>query len=318
MALALRVSLAEFGWYPPPVLAAFGATSAAARLLRLDRKQVVDALSLLQCQSTCSNEIIHSPNSVVRAVRDAFAARAGVTSALLAQRGVTGFDAPLEGRAGFFACFARGQYDPDALLDGLGRRFEIENVSFKPWPSCRGTHAAIEAALNLRRTCPHTDIRRIVIHGGRMLTMLAEPIESKRRPATAIDAKFSLPFTVAAALVHGRVGLQSFLPAALADDEVLRLASRIEVRSDVPGPTAIGARLELHLHDGTTVNEQVANPRGSLDNPLSLDDLKEKFVECAGHAAHPLNPAGARRFADTLMRLERLDRVDELLQLLVL
>ncbi len=316
MALCLRVSLAEFGWYPPPVLAAFGATAAAARLLKLDRRQVVDALSLLQCQSTCSNEIIHSPSSVIRAVRDAFAARAGVTSALLAQRGITGFDAPLEGRAGFFASFARGQYDPDVLTDGLGRRFEIENISFKPWPSCRGTHAAIEAALNYRRVHgPRTkDIDRIVIHGGRMLTMLAEPIESKRRPATAIDAKFSLPFTVATALVRGRVGLQSFLPGALVDDDVLQLAARIEVRSDAPGSTAIGARLELLRYDGTTVNETVMNPRGSLENPLSLDDLMDKFIECAGHAAQPLSPAAARQFADTLMRLERLDRLDELLQ----
>lgn len=318
MALALRVSLADYGWYPPPILAAFGATAAAARLLQLSGRQVVDAMSLLQCQSTCSNEIIHSPNSVIRAVRDAFAARAGATSALLAQRGVTGFDAPLEGRAGFFASFARGQYDPDALLEGLGRRFEIEKVSFKPWPSCRGTHAAIEAALNFRRTRSQGDIQRIVIHGGRMLTMLAEPIGSKRCPATAIDAKFSLPFTVATALVHGRVGLQSFLPAALGDNDVLSLASRIEVRSDAPGSTAISARLELRLHDGTTVNEEVANPRGSLDNPLSLDDLKEKFIECAGFAANPLQPPVARRFADTLMRLERFDRVDEVLRLLAL
>ncbi len=316
MALALRVSLAEFGWYPPPILAAFGATAAAAHLLRLDSRQVVDALSLLQCQSTCSNEIIHSPNSVVRAVRDAFAARAGVTSALLAQRGVTGFDAPLEGRAGFFASFARGQYDPDALTRGLGRRFEIENVSFKPWPSCRGTHAAIEAALNYRRVHSAQDIRHVVIHGGRMLTMLAEPIESKRRPATAIDAKFSLPFTVATTLVHGRVGLQSFLPQALADDDVLQLAARIEVRSDTPGSTAIGARRELQRHDGTSMNETVMNPRGSLENPLSLEDLTQKFVECAAHAARPMNCAAARRFADTLMGLERLDRIDELLRLL--
>ena len=315
MALALRVSLAEFGWYPPPILAAFGATAAASHLLRLNSRQVVDALSLLQCQSTCSGEIIHSPNSVVRAVRDAFAARAGVTSALLAQRGVTGFDAPLEGRAGFFANFARGQYDPQALTDDLGRRFEIENISFKPWPSCRGTHAAIEAALN----CLHThrvqvhDIEQIVIHGGRMLTMLAEPLETKRQPATAIDAKFSLPFTVASALVHGRVGLQSFLPAALTDTDVLRLAARIEVRSDAPGPATIGAVLELQMHDGSTIHNEVTTPRGSLENPLSLEDLKEKFLECAGHAVRPMSAASAGQFADTLMNLEQLDRVDDLM-----
>jgi 2-methylcitrate dehydratase PrpD len=315
MALALRVSLAEFGWYPPPILAAFGATAAASHLLRLNRWQTVDALSLLQCQSTCSGEIIYSPNSVVRAVRDAFAARAGVTSALLAQRGVTGFDAPLEGRAGFFASFARGQYDPQALTDDLGQRFEIENISFKPWPSCRGTHAAIEAALLCLRTrrIQARDIERVVIHGGRMLTMLAEPLETKRLPATAIDAKFSLPFTVASALVHGRVGLQSFLPAALTDTDVLRLAARIEVRSDSPGPATIGAVLELQMHDGSTIRNEVTTPRGSLENPLSLEDLKEKFLECAGHAARPMSAASAGQFADAVMNLEQVDRIDDLM-----
>jgi 2-methylcitrate dehydratase PrpD len=228
---------------------------------------------------------------------------------------VTGFDAPLEGRAGFFASFARGQYDPQALTDDLGQRFEIENISFKPWPSCRGTHAAIEAALLCLRTrrIQARDIERVVIHGGRMLTMLAEPLETKRQPATAIDAKFSLPFTVASALVHGRVGLQSFLPPELSDPEVLRLAARIEVRNDTPGPGAIGAVLELHLPGGTTIRNEVITPRGSLENPMSLDDLKEKFGECAGHAARPMSSANTVRFMDTLMNLEQLQRIDELM-----
>lgn len=318
MALALRVSLAEFGWYPPPILAAFGATAAAAHLLKLRPQQVIDALSLLQCQSSCSGEIIHSPNSVVRAVRDAFPARAAVTSTLLAQRGVTGFDAPLEGRAGFFATFARDQYDPGHLTDALGKRFEVDNISFKPWPSCRGTHAAIEATLNARRTheLRPSDIERIVIRGGRMLSMLAEPRDSKRRPATAIDAKFSLPFTVASALTHGGVGLQSFLPSGLSDLSVLDLAARVDVHTDQPASTAIGAALEIQLHDGTVLRSDVQTPRGGAENPLSEEDLVRKFTECAAHASRPLGTAQAQRFADTLLHLERLDRIEDLTSLL--
>jgi 2-methylcitrate dehydratase PrpD len=290
MSLALEVSIAEFGWYPPPVLAAFGATAAAAKILHLNEQQVRDALSLTLCQSTCSNEIIHSPHSVIRAVRDAFAARAGVTSALLAQRGIRGFDEPLEGRAGFFAAFARGHYEADRLTRNLGHAFEIANISFKPWPSCRGTHAAIEAALKCREDVAAGDIDTVTIHGGPMLRMLAEPRASKIRPETAIDAKFSLPFTVATALTHGRVGLQSFQPEYLANEQVLKLAARVGVSADAAPGTAIGARLRIRARGGKECEMEVLTPLGSPTHPMSRHALIDKFIECAGLAMHPLRP----------------------------
>ncbi len=306
LSLALEVSIAEFGWYPPPILAAFGATAAAAKVLRLDEQQVRDALSLALCQATCSNEIIYSPQSVIRAVRDAFAARTGVTSALLAQRGIRGFDEPLEGRAGFFAAFARGQYDAARLTRDLGRAFEITNISFKPWPSCRGTHAAIEAALACREAVPIESIESVTVHGGPMLRMLAEPRASKVQPATAIDAKFSLPFTVATALVHGHVGLQSFQSECLADERVLRLAARTTVSADAPPRTAIGARLRIRTHGGVEREMEVLTPLGSPSHPMSSQALIAKFIECAGLAAHPLGSDAARRFADRTLSLEEL------------
>ena len=316
LALSLRVSLAEFGWYPPPILAAFGATAAAARLLNLEERQVLDAFSLTLCQATCSGEIIHSPNSVVRAVRDAFAARAGVTSALLARRGVTGFDQPFEGRAGFFATFARGAYEPDVILHELGQRFEIANISFKPWPSCRGTHAAIEAALECRRehAVVAADIEHIHIRGGNMLRMLAEPQASKRHPQTSIDAKFSLPFTTATALTKGRVGLVDFLPPALRDAEVLGLAAKIEVDADRAQPNALGTQLEIHLRNGRVIEHTVAAPLGDPGKPMTLEALIAKFVECAAHAAQPVH---VRSFTDAVLRLETMADVDaELMALL--
>lgn len=311
LSLALEVSLADYGWYPPPLLGAFGATAAASRLLRLDPRQICDAFSLTLCQATCAGEIIHSPHSVLRAVRDAFAARAGVSSALLAQRGVTGFEQPLEGHNGFFATFARGRYDPGPISRELGHRFEIENVSFKPWPSCRGTHAAIEAALACRAE-HHLDpgtIRHVAVRGGPMLRILAEPIESKRRPATAIDAKFSLPFTVATAFARNRVSLDDFLPDALNDEEVLALAARVDVDCSLMTSRAIGAVIDVTLHDGRVCTHEVTRPLGSPDHPMSLESLAAKFSECAGHARRPIDGEHARRFVATALTLEHLDDV---------
>jgi 2-methylcitrate dehydratase PrpD len=306
MGSALRTSIADFGWYPPPILAAFGATVAAAKILDLNAHQIRDALSLTLCQATCSGEILYSPRSLIRAVRDAFPARAAVTSALLAQRGVTGFEMPLEGKAGFFATFARDQYDPDAIIGKLGDSFEIERISFKPWPSCRGTHAAIEAALVCRGedATLHRQIEHVSIEGGPMLRMLAEPAASKRQPDTAIGAKFSLPFTVACALVHGRVGLQSFLSEALVDPSVLAMSRRVEVHTNTRMGTDIGAKVRLQLKSGATSEREVCVPLGSPAHPLSRTDLVAKFVECAGLALRPLSNASADHLAEVILNLD--------------
>ena len=200
MGLSLRREMEAGGWYPPPILGAFGAVAAAARLRRLDPRQVLDSFSLMLCQATCPGEIKYSRDTVIRAVREAFPAQAAVQSSAMAALGVRGFDEPLEGKAGFFRLYAEGQYDPAVLLDALGTRFWIEQLSFKRWPACRGTHAYIEAAqtLRARHGIAPGRIVEVVATGGEVQRMLVEPAARKVAPTTAIDAKFSIPFTVAA------------------------------------------------------------------------------------------------------------------------
>lgn len=147
LGLALRTDPAAFGWYPPPILGGFGAVAACARLAGLSADQLIDAFSLLLCSSTCSAEIKYSPQSHIRAVRDAFPAEAAVRAVQLAALGVKGFDRPVEGKAGLFAMYARGEYDAAPILERLGEKFHGEDLSFKPWPSCRGTHPFIGAVL---------------------------------------------------------------------------------------------------------------------------------------------------------------------------
>lgn len=313
MGLGLKVTLADFGWYPPPMLAAFGATAAAAKILKLNERQVRDAFTLTLCQMTCAGEIMNSPQSTLRAVRDAFPARGGISSALLARGGVRGFDKPLEGEAGFYATFARGNYEPAAITRDLGKEFEIENISFKPWPSCRGTHAPIEAALHCLReyNIDPDEIERIHVRGGRMLRIVAEPRESKRRPATAIDAKFSAYFTVATALLKRRVTLHDFEPSALKDERILALASKVDVDMTYdPTPNAIGALLEINMKNGTKHRYHVDEPLGAPSNPMSPDAIVAKFVDCAGYAAAPLAREAAQRYAQVVLKLEELNDID--------
>jgi 2-methylcitrate dehydratase PrpD len=230
-----------------------------------------------------------------------------VTACLLARDGVRGFEQPFEGQAGFFRLFANGQFDADVLRAGLGERFWIEQLSFKAWPCCRGTHAFIEAAAALRNTdgFDTADIAQIELAGANVHRMLAEPILQKRAPRTLIDAKFSLPFTVALALQGDPINLGSFTPAALVDPTTLALASmcRFEVTERF-ATNAVGGGVTIHTTDGRKLCGAIDTAAGSPERPLSRAQLVAKFMDCTGHAAMPLDRAAAADLARRLLSLE--------------
>jgi 2-methylcitrate dehydratase PrpD len=315
MALSLRQPLESAGWYPPPILGAFGAAAAVSRVLRLTPGQITDAFSLLLCQNTCPGEIKHSPETVIRAIREAFPAQAAVLSSLLAQRGVKGFAHPLEGKNGFFALYASGRYEASDITDGLGERFWIDALSFKKWPCCRGTHAYIEAAQTLRRAhgISAADVADIRILGGELQRMLCEPATQKRRPQTIIDAKFSLPFALAVALRDEEVTLKSFTPAALTDPMLLSLAAKgnFQFSQAVSHPAA--GEICVTLNDGRVLRHSIFRALGDPSRPLSDASLRAKFIDCTMNAARPLTRAEAETLADRIMNLEREPDVGALL-----
>ena len=311
LGLSLNTDPASLGWYPPPILSAFGATAAVARLHRLGPQQMLDALSLTLCQATCAGEIKYSPDSAIRAVRDAFPAQAAVQAARLAAAGVRGFQHPLEGKAGFFRLYANGDYDPDVLTEALGSVFHGEQVSFKIWPSCRGTHAFIEAALALaaEHDLDPSQVDQVRLSAGPVQTMLMEPREQKLAPQSPINAKFSLPFTVAAALTKGRITLDDFTPGALSDPDTLAMAQRVTYALKPGwGPERnAGGVTELLLKDGRTLSMQVDHAKGSPHNPLSRAELIAKFKDCARRARRPVTGAEADRWASAVLSLEDAD-----------
>jgi 2-methylcitrate dehydratase PrpD len=310
ISLALRVPLDEYGWYPPPLIAAFGATAAVGRLLKLDETQMIDAFSLTLNQTTCSAELKFSPHSHIRAVRDAFPAQIAVTSALLARKGVRGFDHPFEGRAGFFALFARGEYTPDVLIQSLGDVFAIDQIAFKPWPSCRGTHVFIEAAAQLVREhrLDPDRIESIRLVGSRLNLMLAEPVAQKRRPATAIDAKFSLPFTVATALRRGAVTLDDFSAQSLQDPSVLELAGLVQFEPDnsrgTSGRDVLRGSIELVMNSGERRRLEISDPAGSPQRPATEATLVAKFKNCCQRARSLPSAATIDKWVNEILSLD--------------
>lgn len=307
LGLSLRQPMEQGGWYPPPILGGFGAVAAAARLLRLSARQLCDAWSMLLLQNSCPGQLKYDADTVLRAVREAFPAQAAVMAVELAGRDVRGFAEVFEGRAGFYALFAGGRYEPQELFDGLGERWLVEQLSFKAWPSCRGTHAAIEAAITLRES-PSFDPAKVTgihIEGGAVQAMLAEPLSRKQAPRTAIDARFSLPFTVATALHHGSVGLPHFEAAALEDAAVLSLAARcrFSVREAWGTKSAVSGAVTLETTDAPPRTVELTEPLGSPARPLDDAALVRKFVDCLGQARRPLTPGAAAALADRLLHL---------------
>lgn len=320
LALSLRQRMEDGGWYPPPIIGAFGAAAAAGKLMNLNERQICDAFSLMLCQTACPGEIKYDRENVLRAVREAFPAQAAVVATQLAAAGVRGFDAPLEGQGGFYRLFVDGHYDARDVLDGLGSHYWIDRLSFKAWPSCRGTHAYIEAVLDLQQQHGF-DWRQVVsieAVGGDIHRMLFEPEARKQNPATAIDAKFSIPFTIAAALVRGRVDLDSFSPAALADPDTLDLAGRIRFthRADWGMDKAASGEASVVLEDGSTLSAKIESASGAPDRPLSDAALRAKFLMCAGRARRRIGTAAAERFANAIADLDHVKDITALFEAL--
>ncbi|CCA90067.1 MmgE/PrpD family protein [Novosphingobium sp. PP1Y] len=317
LGLALRRPMEAGGWYPPPILAGIGAAAGAAKLLGCSPRQVRSAISLAMCQVTIPGEIKHSAGTVIRAVREAFPAQASVQAALLARARVAGFERPLEGEAGFYALYAGGAFDPEALAGDLGQRLCIEELTFKPWPSCRGTHPFIEMALALREDHDLTPPQIEAIHVGidDVQRMLTEPPARKAAPETAIDAKFSIPFTVALAIARGGVGLDDFGAETLCDPALLALAGKVVAAADrQTGARArgVGGSIRIELADGRSFSAGCTTARGSPQMPLSEAQLVEKFIDCAARAEVPLPARTASALADRILALESCQDVGQL------
>jgi len=311
LALSVGPALEKSPWYPPPILGAFGAIAACAKLLSMNERQITDAFSLMLCQTACPGEIKHSEHTVIRAVREAFPAQAAVTSALLAAKGVRGFDAPFEGRGGFFQLFARGTHDPRALFDALGTRFYVDELSFKPWPCCRGTHSYVEAAQQLRaqHSIHWQQIKTIRAAIGPVQRMLSEPLERKRAPSTAIDAKFSIPFTVATAFIQPDVTLDSFSAAKLGDAQVLSLARRVEFDYQEQAVSPTRGAIAVELNDGRHLEQEITLPLGHPSRPLDDGRLCAKFIDCASRASRPMSNLDALALSRRLLSLDAAESV---------
>jgi 2-methylcitrate dehydratase PrpD len=279
----------------------------AGLLLDLNAEQMRNALGIAYSHAAGNRQCILD-GALTKRLQAGQAASAGVFSAVLARRDFTGAHNIFAGRYGFLELYQPNGADPALLLRDLGREFRGDGLSFKPYPCGRPLHAGIDAALAARTQAGVTDPSQIAEVTIEMdAAGHADQFEggsTKRRPTQVVEAQFALPFLVATALVHGRVGIGDV--AGLGDDVTLALADRIK------GAVVTGAKfrgwltLTLRLSNGQTVRIETSDPIGSPEKPLSPAMLRAKFQD---NAANAVQPIAATEVTAALEMLERLDDV---------
>ncbi len=298
------------GWFYTSVLGAFGAAAAAGRLLGLDAERMTHAFGIALSRAAGTQQSLIE-RRLTKRLQSAFAAEAGVEAALLAARGITGPAEALEGRAGFQALYS--PLDEAVLLGGLGRDFEMTRLTFKKYPSCFCNHAAIEAALMLRRQGLAADaVERIeVVLSPFMERLVGQPFEPGDQPQVA--AQFSVQYSIACALARGRLGVAEIADDAVRDAAIGALAGRVRMRTDAAHPGRFAPiEVTAWTRDGRTLAALGEILPGTPDHPLSGDEIEAKFRANVATGPRPLGP----RAADALMaRLRGLDELGPVVRL---
>ncbi len=286
------------------LLGYFGAAVAAGSCLGLDAGRMHSALGIALMQAAGSRQVLFDGDPPAKAVYAAFSNHGGLLSALLARHGLAAPLAAFEGPAGLFALHFDQKLVPGELTEGLGARFRLLDVAFKPWPSSGITHPFIEAAQGLGKFAPH-ELRSIFLRGGTRARHWFEPEDARRRPATAAAAANSVFYTVARALAHGNVTLADFAPDALARAQPMIALMRHSLE-DRLGASGI---VELTTSDGRTLSNRVDVRLGTPERPMSDEQLAQKFADCAKFAAHPV---AVDNLVEMALRLENLPDIAQL------
>ena len=270
--LAISPSHYDRGWHITSTCGVFGAAAGAGKLAALDERQMVWALGNAATQAAGLCECLGTP---AKSLSVGNAARNGLWSALLAEKGFDGPPEPLAGVQGFYHALAETP-DLSVITGGLGESWEIMATSYKPYPCGFVIHPVLDCVLDWRRDHPTAEVTRVVVRGNPLLAIRTD------RPdiSTGRESQVSVQHAVAAALVTGKAGLDQFTDTCVHDPSVQALRGKVEVERDNTFST-IAAAVEITTADGTVHKLSQAAARGSDVNPMSDHDLEQKLRTAA-------------------------------------
>ncbi len=302
-----------FYWHNTSTCGTFGATAAAGWLLGLSRQQMAWALGNAGSLSSGLWQF-NEDGAMAKHLHAGHAASSGVLAAELAARDFTGTRFVLEGKRGLYAATS-SDAKPHLVTAGLAHgmdRYKISECAIKPYPSCRHTHAPVDLALALRRDTglKPDQMAKIEIETYQAtLDLTDNPI-----PGHEYAAKFSVQYCVAAALALGHLTLSDFGPDRLQDPTIRGLMARTEVRvsPEIQGryPDEWCCRVSVTSASGERFQQFTSTPKGDPENPLTLEELREKFRSMVSGTPYQSRADG---LIEGVSRLERMDNVKLLL-----
>ncbi|MEH7276611.1 MmgE/PrpD family protein [Neobacillus vireti] len=271
---------ADSKWFLSQLFGYLGAAITTGLVLGLNDKELEHALGLAYMQAAGGKEPGVGTGSQARSIYPAFSSMGGVQAAFLAREGVTAPASCLDGKTGLFLNYFGinlNEKQRSVLLDT--ETWAFSDTSIKLFPSCRYSHSFIKSAFVLRNHFGLNEIDQIVIGVNDTAGMLCQPLVERCHPKTLQDAKFSIPFMVAFAFVHGSVHLNNLTEVALADTQVLELANRIKIektQSNTPG-IPLGDITVVTAHETKRLIERILP-----ETPV--DEVKKKFFDCCQYA----------------------------------
>jgi 2-methylcitrate dehydratase PrpD len=306
------------GWHGTSVCGTFAAAAVASKLMGLDANRTANALGLAASQSSGIMQGLHD-GSWVKRMHPGWAVQNGIMAASLAARGFTGPMEALEGAAGLYSVFLRGDEDQvhlDDVVAGLGARWLLPETSYKKYPTGAWTQAAMDGVTRLldEAGAGCADIDRLdCTLPPDALPVVCEPREEKVHPSTPYQAKFSLPYSVAMVAVLGHGIIEDYTDDLVTNANISAVAERVFCHAD-PTMTSRGfpVVLEMRMRDGKGLRAGPLTQPGSPENSMSDAEHEAKFMACA---APRLGGPQARRLLEWLRRLPAAANLDLLAEL---
>lgn len=305
-------TLTDYPFFTVTTFGVFSAAAAAGKVARLSEPEMINALGIaLNRVSGLTKGLFGSD---IRAIRDSLSNREGVLCALLAGKGV---DACKNAIELFFDTYYKDAINPENPTLDLGKRFRGSEVGFKPWPSCLVTHTFLQSMLQAisEFNLQPDEVEEIVMSGNKLAEDLFIPAELKQQPATSITAKTAIPFIVGVALVNKNVSIANFLPENLKNPEVLAIAKKVRFKLD-PALGSFSSRVDIKTKSRGTCHASVDVLKGSIQNPLSTEELVTKFKDCARYSRKPLSAGATDKLIDRILNLEKVKDISEITRLL--
>ena len=287
LSLVVPKAVHKAGFHPTAVFGAMGAAAGVSAALGLNARQIVDALGIAGSMAGGIIEYL-AEGAWTKRLHAGWAAQSGIRAALLARGGFVGPRTVFEGVHGLFQGFAHTtQGDYETLTGDFGTRWVTDTLAFKPYPCGTMAQPYIDCARRLAaRGIKAEDIAEVVCEVAEgTVHRLWEPFADKQRPLNGYAAKFAVPYLLAAGFVHGGVGLGAFTESAIRDPHVLALAAKVKfvIDPDNPYPNNYTGHLRATMKDGSLIEERQPYLRGGAQEPLTRQDVTDKFALNAQH-----------------------------------